>query len=287
MGTKAAELDFDLAFDQAMDVPDTVTDEPETNEAPAEEPPAEEPAAEEPPVEEPPVEEPQVEVPAAEAKPAVDPMTARVAALEKELADARKPPVVEKPVEKKEEPLLSDTEKAAMTELESEWPELNAGLEVKLKVIKNEIAAQIRNELANFQKTLAPALSTVGKIEADTFRSQLLSAHADTDTIFPQVEAWVNTQPERIKAAYNDIIDTGTAQEVSALFTMYKQVAGVTTPMSAQPPVTAKKPVVVPPSAEKTKRLDQLSAVRTERTGVSAEIDPNDFDSAFERAAHS
>ena len=300
----AGDMDFDLAFGEATgpettpvtppadtDVtPPPAEEEPsvaeETTPAEGDTPPAGEEeeappaAAETPPAEE---DTPPAEPKAPEA-PATDPaLAARIAELEAKLAAKTE----EKPAEpaEPEKPKVSQEEQEALDDMEKEWPGLSLGVETKLRLMQDEMKSMVQGAMQEMMAKLEPALKTVGKVENNTFMSELTKLQPQVDALYPKVDAWVNTLPEAVKKAYNTTLDTGSAEEVSSLFDMYKKLHGVG---EAPPAADSKPPATNPPregKPEADKKLSQLTGVKRERTGITAETDVNDFSSAFERAA--
>lgn len=226
----------------------------------------------------------------------------RIARLEQQLEQARKqePPKKEEPKKeepKKEEPKFSDDEQSAIEELTADWPTVDKAMAARLRLATEQITQQFEGKIdaaiKNMMQQLAPALQTVGTVATDKFTQDLANVHSDVQEIFPKVEEWVNKLPSVLKDAYNKIIDYGSAEEVADVITLYKKVHGVegapqqkqdSQEQKIQAPPEEKSPEV---GRTKNKRLEQMAGVRREPTGVSAEVDTNDFEGAFERAASS
>lgn len=280
--TKDDSMDFDLAFDESMS-PDPVVEKSEgTNfEEEAEEVKPEVAETEE--VEE--VEDKIEEAAEVQDEPATEEEQAKpdttlldkIAALEAKLAESQKP----KPEAKKEpepEPEAIDAaEKDAIKAMAEDWPELTRGLNAQLKLERAAIEKMVKEAVQGVMAQLQPAMKTMETVSQNSFLDALAGFHPDAEKIYPQVDAWVATLKPAFKKAYKEVLDFGSADEVAEVFDLYKKVSGVA------PPV---KPVKQP-SPEKKDKLTQMSSVRRERTGVSAEIDKDDFGAAFQRAADS
>ena len=90
----------------------------------------------------------------------------------------------------------------------------------------------------------------------------------------PKVEEWIGTQPKIYQGEMKRIIEGGTAAEVVELLSLYK---GATAP--------PEQPAKAKPDPAKEARLKRMESPTTARTAVTAEADPDDFDSAFEAEA--
>lgn len=281
-------LDFDLAFDEASnpttpaptdeldDVPEGVDDIEEDSAQPADEvvdsgdDPVESDDTPAKVVDDVPA--PKVEAPA---EP--NPLEAKIAELERKLQEQQ---VQQDSPKEEPKPLLSEDDNKALASMKEDWPEMTKGVEVMMKSFRDEIQSEIKQAVASVFQQLQPALKTVESVATNSFLDQLEKRHNDAEKIYPQVEAWVKQQPGALSSAYKNILETGTVAEVAEIFTMYKKTNGI---VERQPRETT--PKIVP--ADKSRKVDQMRTVKRERTGVSAEVDENDFNSAFERAAQS
>lgn len=286
-------LDFDLAFDEASN-PTTQAPVDETDDVPPEEDgetdavvaedtdsvddgePAdtEDAVADDVPPEEDGVAEPKVEAPV---EP--NPLEAKIAELERKLQEKEAP----KEEPKAEEPKspLNEDDNTALKAMKEDWPEMTRGVEAMMKNFKADIQSEIKQAVAAVFQQLAPALQTVESVATNSFLDQLEKKHKDAETIYPQVESWVKKQPGALSAAYKNILDTGTVTEVAEVFTLFKKATGFVERQPRETPLKREVP------AEKSRKVEQMRTVKRERTGLSAEIDENDFDAAFERAAQS
>lgn len=283
-----AGLDFDLAFDEASNTPapvvdsdDDVEDVPEEEETASSEDGDVEDSDDE-------LEDTDADVPDEDTTDAPapveepNPLAAEVAELKRQLQENQKP--VEKPVEPvKEEPEspLNEDDTKALTAMKEDWPEMTRGVESMIKSLRSEISSEIKQAVASVFTQLQPALKTVESVATNTFLDQLEKQHSDAEAIYPKVEEWVKSQPGALSAAYKNILDVGSVEEVAEVFTMFKKATG----FESQQPSEKNKPRVVP--KEKSRKVEQMRTMKRERSGISAEVDENDFDSAFERAAQS
>lgn len=263
------DMSFELAFQEGLGV--------EPQEEPITEPPTEEveEPTEEPVVEEPPVEEPKVEP----APPAVDP---RYQQLEAEI-NALKQSAAKPPEPKKEEvKVLSDEDEAFLNGFREEWPDAEKALAIQRKALEAEmdrrVQAAVQTAITQVQSSLAPFVQTAKETAQDRFVREVTSVHPDAQQVLPEIEQWVKKLPAGLSKAYDSILDNGTSADVVELFTIYKKAVGK---VPQAPAKQEKDPVV---EKEKADKLQKMTGVKTERTGVSAEADPYDFETAFAQA---
>jgi hypothetical protein len=199
-------------------------------------------------------------------------LTNRIAELEASLLEQTKPAAVAPTPP--EPAALSDEDQEVITEVEEDWPTINRALEIKISQLETRLGQLITGKLGEVQQQIAPLAKTSQETVQDKFMVTIRAAHEDADALLPRVEQWIEAQPSYLRPAMNNVLDRGTAAQVIELFTNYKLAAG------EAPAVAA---TVVDTEAER--RLAGMEGVRTLRTGVSAEDDPSDFASAFDRAA--
>ena len=253
---------FSAAFDEAVGglaentAPADAEETPEeVDEAPAEEEAA--PAEEEKP-------EPAPVAPA----PQVD-----VKALVSEIVEATKPAATpaEKPAP--EAPALSKEEIEAEEQFKKDWPE-HAAREERLKRELEALKNSFAETLEALQGQISPLAQTVQMSAQERHLQTITTAHPDALDIVPKVEEWIGTQPKIYQGEMKRIIEGGSAAEVVELLNLYK---GATTP--TEQPAKAKTDLA------KEARLKRMESPATARTAVTAEADPDDFDSAFEAEA--
>lgn len=271
------DMDFDLAFDEASNpAPATaVATEPEPKVDPAS--PAE-------PAPAPPAEPAPAATPAATPADDTAALKAEMEALKKELAAAKaqapQPAPPAPPAQEPQKPAApSEEETKAVADLKEDWPGVHKGVEVMLaQALRDQeqrIIAAVKADLAQIQGVVAPAVKSAQDAIQQEFITAIKQVHPDIDTVFPAVEAWVNKQPPKLAAAYNQILDNATAADVIALVNTYKKEQGTAPAAPAAPP----------DDSGRAKRLDNMEGVRQRRSGVAPVIDENDFDAAFEAAS--
>lgn len=279
--TSLGDSEFDLAF--AAAAADTALEVPQAEEPVVEDPPAEETPAvvaeETPPAEEVPTESapPKVEEPAAKVEPPAPKVEQPVIE-----PPATKPPLAEPPPVqelKDYEPTAEETE--LLENMASVYPEVHQAFSVIEKVLTSKYENMLAKQVQAVHDYYAPMVATTNSVVADRHTQFILSQHPDALTIAEEVSSWADTQPSILKSHYHSILDKGTATEVVELLNIYKQA---TKPPAAEPPAPPAPPKV---DVEKEKKLQALEGVRTRTTTKSAELDPDDFESAFRLAAGS
>lgn len=288
--TSDDSMNFDLAFGEAAEEPlaqDTapVIEAKGEEQNPLETEEQEEQAQEPEQKEEPKAEEPKVEEPKAEAPDQFKALQDKIAELEAKLLAASAPPKEEPKPEPKAEPKkfeLTEEEKKTEAELIEDWPTIKEGFDLFQRKLTFEMEqafdAKLQATLQHLTTQLGPVMQTVAGVQEDKFITAVRAAHPDLDTIFPQVEAWVNAHPPTLKKMYDDILNTGTSEDVSALLSTFKKSSAY-----AQAPAQPAAPK--PQDPAKTKRVEQMRGVKKETSGITSGPDKNDFYGAFERAA--
>lgn len=254
---------FSAAFDEAVGgLAENTSPADETPETPEEvdETPAEEEAA--------PAEEEKPEPTPVAPAPQVD-----VRALVSEIVEATKPQAApaEKPAP--EAPALSKEEIEAEEQFKKDWPE-HAAREERLKRELEALKTTFTETLEALQGQISPLAQTVQMTAQERHLQTITTAHPDALDIVPKVEEWIGTQPKIYQGEMKRIIEGGSAAEVVELLNLYK---GATAP--PEQPAKAKT------DPAKEARLKRMESPTTARTAVTAEADPDDFDSAFEAEA--
>ncbi len=201
-------------------------------------------------------------------------------------------PVAETPITLDQ--FLSDDDKKVLGDYDKEWGEVSKAEGIRRRAEMQVLQAQTFREL---EKVLAPIVQTLQKSQVTSHFATIRSAHADFDTVLPNVQAWVAKQPTLYRPALERVLNQGTATEVVELVGAYKQAVGQTgavpaVPASSVPQATAAPataPVVqaaqpslklVPPAAA----VAATAAVVSQRSNNQSAADPNDFDAALREA---
>lgn len=291
MPTDAGELSFDQLFaEAAAEVAGGTKPAEEPNETPNEEPSADATPAEEPkeePKEEPQSGETEAEVKAraeAEAKAKVEAEAAAKAKADAEAAEA-----AAKAKAAAEAAQASDKEyEEAFSKFAEDWPEHaealrrfqsreQARLEKEKAEIRESILAEVNQMLAPLGQQLQPFFESAEQAARAAHNAEITTAHPDAFDLIEPITQWIAQQPETLKGAMSAVIESGTAQEVVHLIGMFKQATG-----KAGRPVSTEEPGAGDDISEKA---SHLRPVKSRRSTIGNQIDPNDFDGAFAAAA--
>jgi len=241
-------------------------------EVPADEKPADEKPADEKPVDEKPADE----------KPAsIDPPAATAADFAKAVVDAVKtlnkpetPAAAAAPVEEVDPPEVVE----ALKELSENWGTHKVAIEALLGKQEKKLRSEFEEILKPIMAQMAPVVATQQSMAQAEFTKELLAAHSDAFTILPDVEKWIEAQPKFMQDGYNKVLDEGTAADVAEFLTAFKTATG-----SAAPAADTKTDEAKAAAAKVAQdKLDKMETPIARRTSVTAEPDPEDYDSAFE-----
>lgn len=173
---------------------------------------------------------------------------------------------------------LTDDEKALQKEIEKDFPDVAKVMEIQQRISDAKWERQFSEFQNKLIEQLKPTISTVNAVAADTWEKQVYGAHPDAQDLLPQIEEWVEQQPlKRVRDAYNDVLDNGTAQETIELFNMFKKERG----LAGKAP-EEKKPAAS--NKEKEDKLNSMEGVRG-RQDTNKNEAPSGFDDAFEKAS--
>jgi len=206
-------------------------------------------------------------------------LRSRITELETQLAEQTTP--TETPAATPEQPAaLSEEDQETLDEVAEDWPLINRTLEIRIKQLEDRIAQLIDQKVGVVQETIKPIAKTAKETAQEKFRNAVTEVHTDAFELLPEVEKWVEAQPDYLQPGYNNVLDRGSVKQVCDLLNTFKQATGR--------PLPSDKTDDPPPEQQGRNRDDRLArmeGVRTQRTGVSTEDDPSDFDGAFEKAA--
>lgn len=170
-------------------------------------------------------------------------------------------------------------ETTAIEALVSDFPEVAAALKAELRVLRakveNAYHDKLNAELTRMYQYFAPALNEAMTSARSRFEADVKSKHADAFAIVPEVERWIATKPGFLQAAYNQVLDAGTAEDTIKLLDLFKS--------ETKPAAPAAKEGAAPPQVdpEKEKKLASQEGVRGRQTQKTGGIDEDDFESAF------
>ena len=214
---------------------------------------------------------------------------AMAAKQQQEAASKPAAPVVEPTIDQ----FLSADEKKYLDSYDKEWGEVSKAESIRRRAEMQLQEARIFQELG---KVLAPVVASLEQSQVASHYAAIRSAHADFDSLLPGVQAWAAAQPPIYRPAIERVLQSGTTDEVIALFSAYKQAVGHTGAVPAVPAslapqatvaaaapavtVTAPAPKVVPAAAVAA----TAAVVNGLRSSMSTAKDPADFEGAFREA---
>jgi len=212
-----------------------------------------------------------------------DALLARLAKAVREQDTASKPVKAEEPPVAEPEPapapIYSEEEQAVLTQYEKDYPDIARAETLRRRSEYQQIVRYVFSELA---KELLPLREVVQTVGTRLHLQDLTAAVGDDyDLIREKVIDWANNQPAYLQAAYRQVIEHGTAEEVADLVSRYRQATGAAKPTaSSTPPATE-----LPPATKQA--AASLAPVSTKRTTPAATAEPAGFDDASERFAAS
>jgi hypothetical protein len=150
---------------------------------------------------------------------------------------------------------------------------VKALLKQAVETTRKEMQAEFQKVLEPLQAQIAPLQATSAASAQEQFNNAVKAVHPDAWDLLPKADEWINKQPEFLRAAYTQVLTTGTPAQVNEFFTQYKAASGTS---------SAPDPQVAADAAAKAARLKKMETPGTIRTSVTAEADPQDFDAGWE-----
>ena len=186
--------------------------------------------------------------------------------------------------------IYSADEKAELAELQKEWPDLHRLFTLMSRQVQVDTLNYAFSEVG---KVLQPLQESVSTYSTNDHLSAIYDAHEDYDQVYQPTMEWIEKQPSFLKAAYQNVVKQGTAEEVSLMIQRFKDETGWKAPAASGngPAPTTPKAAASTPSQQQTglseaakKAAKAMGAVGTKRGGQAAAQDPNDFDGAWDEA---
>ena len=172
-------------------------------------------------------------------------------------------------------PVYNKDEEEFLSTYEKEWPEVARAEALRRRAEYRELTTFIFKEVADF---LRPHLGDLQAVAARTHLSELEQRVPDYDDVRDKVITWVGEQPKYLQAAYQHVIQQGTADEVADLISRWRAATGVT----PTPAPRARETTALPPATKQAAAA--LAPVGSKRSATAAGVDPADFDGAFAAA---
>ena len=190
----------------------------------------------------------------------------------------------------------TDEEKESIKVFKKDWKDIDKAVSAKNRVmlveIKQEVAKGIAEGLAavraEFTQAIAPLATSTALTAKERFNADIEAVHADARTLLPEIENWIVTQPDFMQVAYNKVLDGGTAVEVNALYTVFKDATGRTKVPEGDKTIVDEAAVEAArkkKEAEREKKLASQAGVKSKSTAKATSVDQDDFDGAFNEEA--
>ena len=176
-----------------------------------------------------------------------------------------------------EQPVYTPEEQAFLEEYENEWGDVSKAESLKRRVEYEKLVQYVFNEVA---AVLRPMTQDLQALSQERQKAQYRQVVPEYDTLQTDLMAWAESQPTYLRAAYQNVIQNGTPEDVADLVERYKRDTAASTEVESP----KQKATELPPSAKKAAQA--LAPVSSKRSSVvAAEPDKNDFDGAFEKFA--
>lgn len=180
-----------------------------------------------------------------------------------------------------EQPLFTESELTTLTKFEEDWSEVNEALKLRERALGRGVVAYMFQEI---EKELAPIRSLVDGLAG---RAHVKDIHEKvgeyTDDERQACIDWVNSQPDYLQTAYNDVIKDGTASQVSDLISRFRTETGRAKPAAEEPSQEPPKDTELSGAAKQAAKA--LAPVRSERSVVAEPDDKSNFDAAWDKWA--
>jgi len=186
-------------------------------------------------------------------------------------------------------PVYTPEETEELAALQKEWPDMKRIFELMSRQLQVDTLNYAFSEVG---KVIAPLQSTVETYTTNDHMAAIYEAHEDYDAVYQPTMEWIEKQPSFLKAAYQNVVKQGTAEDVAEMIQRFKNETGWQTPAAApagKPPAPAAKPTA--PAQQQTElsaaakqAAKAMGAVGAKRGATAGAQDPNDFDSAWDEA---
>jgi hypothetical protein len=179
---------------------------------------------------------------------------------------------------KEPEPYKPTTEEAAeIAKFDKEWPEISRATALNMRAaLFNSLQYTFAEVHRYYDPTIKRFEALADALEDQLTLIQLRGAHADYDTVFPQVEAWVKTLPAAHRRGAEAIIKEGSPEDVIELIGEFKK--------AKVPPPAPAAPQAKELSEAAKKAAGKLTVVEGKRTATLNAPDPNDFEQGWKEA---
>lgn len=191
------------------------------------------------------------------------------------------------PVEPAPADIYAPEEKEFLAEYDKNWPDVTKGEALKRRAEYGELVTHIFSEIARVYDPLVQRGAQAADSVAETTALSIIrSAHADYDeTMYNDVLKWADGLTGTRKRVVDAVIAEGEPGEVVDLINDFKSATGRKPRVVAGSAGAAPAAGVTELSAKAKQAAKALGVVDSKRTApVSGQVDPNDFESAWDEA---
>ena len=179
----------------------------------------------------------------------------------------------------------SAEEQATLTQFYNDFPDVAKALTIERRAEYQALTTHIFQQVGAY---FAPRLALLEQLADRTVYTDLSQRVPDYDVTRDKVLAWVNTQPAYLQAAYNNVIQQGTVDEITDLFDRYRAATGTPAPTGGIAPAQGNRAPAAPKAPELSPAVrnaaERLAPVSSKRSAPTQQA-PLDFDSAFDQFA--
>ena len=192
--------------------------------------------------------------------------------------------------------IYSAEEQAELAELQKDWPDLHRLFSLMARQLQVDTLNYAFSEVG---KVIQPLQESVSTYSTNDHMAAIYDAHSDYDQVYQPVMEWIEQQPSFLKAAYQNVVKQGTADDVSTMIQRFKDETKWATPTQGAQGAGGTRPAT-PAAAASTSSQQQtglseaakkaakaMGAVGTKRSAAANAQDPNDFDGAWAEAVGS
>jgi hypothetical protein len=169
--------------------------------------------------------------------------------------------------------MFTSDEQAVLTAYEKDWPDVARAESLRRRAEYQQLVGYIFDQVA---ARLAPVEQMVHGTSERSHINDLYSLIPDYDQVRDPVIEWVGKQPAYLKAAFQQVVNGGSPEEVADLVGRYRAASSAPAPRAAPAPAAPPEPA---PAVRKAAAA--MAPVRSSRSGTVQPATPEDFDGAF------
>lgn len=202
-----------------------------------------------------------------------------LAGLKKLVTEAPAPASTKDAPKAEEKPTYNDEETQFLTKYEEDWGDVSKVEALKRRAEYQQLLGYVFQQVADYLK---PFKEMTEALAERTHYQDVTTAVPDySDKLREDVTTWVKAQPGYLQDAYNQVITSGTVEEVKDLVDRYRAATGQAAPAATQKPASKDNEL----SDEAKKAAAALAPVESKRSGVQQPGDPSNFDDAWKQFA--